>query len=226
MPTHPPTSPSTIALQAALWGIADLHHQSSRPSAFLRQGFAAAAEFFERTGQVVAFRALIRESKQCPLEKVSCTKGLVVGRDPPASCSPLMNYSSLDPCGLLVSGGVDPAAEVRLQQLAATALGDPARYFLLAELAGGGRDVDMLGGSAVDVQLVKATAAMAYSQTDRFRSISGDRGATLALTMATKCLWATALRVPDGDSNWLDPTPFFVPAPPLGEFGPFAGPRL
>ena len=40
--------------------------------------------------------------------------------------------------------------------------------------------------------------------------------------MATKCLWATALRVPDGDSNWLDPTPFSCQRRHW-EFGPFAG---
>ena len=171
-------------VQAALWGIADLHHPTTYPSSFLRRGFTAAVSFFERTGQVLSYHSI--QNQRCTqyeadVQRVPGCSSSMSPSSPPLPPWPQQAYAANDPYSLL-RRDVGPADEIRLQQLAVTALGDPGRYFLLAELN-------------------------SQRETKNRGTIAGG-----------KCLWARALRVPDGDANWLEPEPFFVP-PPLDTGG-------
>ena len=129
---------------------------------------------------------------------------------------------------------ITPADMIRLQQLAVTAVGDPAQYFILAELSvvraqetWGYRD-----------ERGKASIHRNYDLESRNFNSSGSSDKTkpavltplikkdsvgrsslgLAFGLAFKCFSVSTLRASELDPNWLEPEPYFSPPSPPSSY--------
>lgn len=129
---------------------------------------------------------------------------------------------------------ITPAHMIRLQQLAVTAVGDPAQYFILAELSvvraqetwgycdeiskvSIYQNYDLESRNVNSSGCSDKTRPAAFTPLVKKYSVGGS-SLGLAFDLAFKCFSVSTFRASKFDPNWLEPEPYFSPPSPPSSY--------